>query len=280
MIYFVKMGCMRILSLLLLALALSACSSAPYSANLIHKGANVLYESRKTGSPVVVFQSGLGDGMAPWQAVLEQLPAEIGYFAYDRPGYGGSQPVSGDRTPCAIATELHDLLAAASFQPPYLLVGHSLGGLYQYAFARMYPQEVAGLLLLDATHPEHWATMQTRTQGSAWMLRGIKALTFSDTEMREFDQQADCLDSWQGAEMQPIPAKLLLRGRSELTETAEFRAMSRELAARWPAMLPGLTVQTIEDAGHYLQKDKPTIVRQEILYLLEQSRSNAHAPVR
>lgn len=53
-----------------------------------------------------------------------------------------------------------ELLSTVGAQPPYLLVGHSLGGQYQYAYALLFPQDVAGMLLLDPTHPDHWTSLQ------------------------------------------------------------------------------------------------------------------------
>src|SRR5574343_1205197 len=111
-------------------------------------------------APTVVLQAGLGDGQSAWRPVLPALQQLGPVFAYDRPGYGSAASVDGARDPCTIARELHALLQQQQVAPPYLLVGHSIGGLYQYVYARLYPQEVAGMVLLDPTHTEHWASMQ------------------------------------------------------------------------------------------------------------------------
>lgn len=244
--------------------ALSGCSTLPNAAQLQHEESKVAIAHKIGSTPIVVFQSGLGDGMSVWSAVLQRLPSAVGTFAYDRPGYGGSSSKHNRRDPCSVARELHEMLRIADIHPPYVLVGHSLGGLYQYAYAKLYPSEVSGILLLDATHPEHWATMQRRVPNSAATVRGLRAIAFSDTERREFDAQSECIADLRGKDTPPVTARLLLRGNAEPTESAEFQSMSRELASRWPELLSGMTISTVDGTGHYIQKGRPEVVAREI----------------
>jgi pimeloyl-ACP methyl ester carboxylesterase len=251
----------------------SGCSSLPNSSQVEYEGSKISIAHKSGKSPIVVFQSGLGNGMSVWSAVLQRLPSDVGTFAYDRPGYGGSFSKPGERDPCSIAHELHELLRIADVRPPYILVGHSLGGIYQYAFARLYPKEVSGMLLVDATHPEQWENMQRRAPNTAAMMRGMRAVAFSDTERREFDAQATCISELQTNDPPSAPARLLSRGKADLTESAEFQAMSRELASRWPELLPGLTMLRAEGAGHFIQKDRPEFVATEIGMLVSTERN-------
>ena len=69
--------------------------------------------------------------------VMEELASGQAVFAYDRPGYAGNPASEAPRDPCTVAAELRAQLRTAGLQPPYVLVGHSLGGLYQYVFARL-----------------------------------------------------------------------------------------------------------------------------------------------
>jgi pimeloyl-ACP methyl ester carboxylesterase len=210
--------------------------------------------------------------MSVWSAVLQRLPPEVGTFAFDRPGYGGSASKPGGRDPCSVARELHEVLRIADRRPPYVLVGHSLGGLYQYAYAKLYPNDVSGILLLDATHPEHWETMQRRTPNSAAILLGLRAVAFSDAEKREFDAQYECIADLRKSVTPPVAARLLLRGNAEPMESAEFQAMSSELASRWPELLPGMTISKVDGTGHYIQKDRPEVVAREIGILVSIAR--------
>lgn len=248
----------------LAAVLISGCSTLPNHSRLERDGIVITHSGSGSTPPTVVFQSGLGDGMSVWASVIHFLPPTVSSFAYDRPGYGDSTSKSGRRDACTIAQELHEVLRATGRRPPYVLVGHSLGGLYQYAFAKLYPEEVGGVLLIDATHPDHWATIQRRTENTAMVLRGLRAVAFSDTEKREFDAQAECLPDLRSRDAPPIPAKLLVRGKADLGESTEFQALSRELAARWPELMSGMSLSRVEGAGHYIQKDRPELVANEI----------------
>lgn len=207
--------------------------------------------------------------MSVWTQVIAKLPPTISTFSYDRPGYGGSRSIPGRRDPCTIARELHDVLRASNRPPPYVLVGHSLGGLYQYVFAKLYPDEVKGLLLIDATHPDHWATIQERAKKTAAVLRGLRAVGFSDTEKREFDAQAECVADLKLRETAPIPSRLLVRGKTEPGESAAFRALSQELAAQWPSLMPGMSVSRVDGAGHNIHKQRSQLVADEIRRLVD-----------
>lgn len=264
-------------SLLIVALTtmlLSACGSllndGPSAQQTLASGTTVHHNAHPGTTPVVVFQSGLGNDQSVWRSVLQQLPASVSTFTYDRPGYGRSAKVIGSRDPCTIARELHELLQASGQHPPYVLVGHSLGGLYQYAFAQLYPQEVQGLLLLDATHPDHWASIQQRTPNTATLLRSLRATTFSETEKREFDHQSTCIATLPSPPFSmSYPAKLLTRTRPDAMESPEYQALSRELAARWSDLVPSLVSEPVSNAGHFIQKDQPQRVVREIVGLTE-----------
>lgn len=248
----------------LVGTSLPACSPLPNASQLEYEGSRVALSRSSGKSPTVVFQPGLGDGMSAWSAVLERLPSDVATFAYDRPGYGGSTGTLRSRDPCSVARELHTILHISGVAAPYLLVGHSLGGLYQYAFAMLYPEEVAGVILVDATHPDNWPSMQRRSPRTAAALRWLRAIVFSDTEKREFDAQTECTAELKTKSPPTIPARLLSRGKVDLTESPEFQSMSRDLASRWPELIPGMTLLRAEGAGHYIQNDRPELVATEI----------------
>ena len=106
------------------------------------------------GSPTIVFEAGLGSSSAEWWAIQDELSASARVLTYDRAGYGWSEWVSGPRTSREIAVELKSLLEALKIDPPYVLVGHSQGGLYVSHFCRLYPDEVAGVVLIDPSSPD------------------------------------------------------------------------------------------------------------------------------
>ena len=131
------------------------------------------------GNPTVVLDAGLGGFSLDWSLVQPELAATTRVCAYDRAGYGWSDPSPHARTPSQIADELHTLLVNAGIQGPYVLVGHSAAGKDVRLFASRYPQAVVGMVLVDARHesvdtnrsPEALAaehTQQRRFQRTIW----------------------------------------------------------------------------------------------------------------
>jgi pimeloyl-ACP methyl ester carboxylesterase len=106
------------------------------------------------GKPTVVLDSGLGDTYISWRKVQPEIARFASVCSYDRAGLGYSDPSPEPRTAKVIAQELHALLQAAPIPPPYILVGHSMGGYDVRLFASLYRSEVAGMVLVDASHPD------------------------------------------------------------------------------------------------------------------------------
>lgn len=248
----------------------TGCSSLPPVHVSKVGDAEIAWVRKGSARATVIFQSGLGDGMAPWAAVIDRLPSTVATFAYDRPGYGASRPApTTPRTPCDVARELHEALAAAGAPPPYLLVGHSLGGQYQYAYALLFPQEVAGMVLLDPTHPDHWTSLQRETPVAASTVAGLRATVFSSAMRAEFDGQSRCLATAPSLTV-PVPARILASTRFAITESSAFQSVVSRLRMDWLSKLPGATLRLVDGAGHYIQKDKPEVVAAEISSMLEE----------
>lgn len=242
-------------------LMLAACRTPVQTSGTASVGGNhIAYYETGQGSPSVVFESGLGDGKDTWASVLPEIAKTNRVFAYDRPGYGASQKTDVPRDPCSIATEERELLQASGLPPPYILVGHSAGGLYQYVFAKLFPQDVAGVVLLDPTHPDHWATMQTEAPGAAATLRTLRSILFSSTERSEFDSMVACMNRVNTQVPMQVPARVLVRTQFEGMESGAFATMSHHLAADWGRLAGIDHVEPISGSGHYIQKDKPLAV--------------------
>jgi pimeloyl-ACP methyl ester carboxylesterase len=106
------------------------------------------------GSPTVVLDYGLVGSYLEWYRVQPEITRFTRVCSYDRGGYGWSDPSPRPRTPDLMAEELHTLLEKAGEKAPYVLVGHSMGGFDVLMYHDRYPEQVAGLVLLDATHPD------------------------------------------------------------------------------------------------------------------------------
>ncbi len=110
--------------------------------------------SQGEGSPTVVFDSGVGCTSLDWSLVQPTLAKSTRVVSYDRAGYGWSDESPLERTSENIVKELHTLLHNAGIPGPYLLVGHSFGGINARLFASKYPNEVAGIVLVDSSHED------------------------------------------------------------------------------------------------------------------------------
>lgn len=124
------------------------------------------------GQPVVVFEAALGGSSLSWTFVHAPVAAFTRSIAYDRAGFGWSDAGPLPRTAGRVADDLQTLLARAGEPPPYLLVGHSFGGLVARIFASRHPGLLAGLVLVDPAHPEDWVTPAPKEQ--AKIDRGIR----------------------------------------------------------------------------------------------------------
>src|ERR1700722_8844888 len=106
------------------------------------------------GGPTFILDAGLGDSYLSWRKVQPQIAKFSRVCSYDRAGIGYSESSSQQRTSRVIAEELHALLQAAGIAPPYILVGHSMGGYDVRLYASLYRSGVAGMVLVDASHPD------------------------------------------------------------------------------------------------------------------------------
>ena len=121
------------------------------SGQLVDVGGRRLYiECTGSGGPVVVLQAGLGASSFSWERIAPAVTGSTTVCSYDRAGHGRSDEAAAPQDGIALATDLHTLLERAGVAGPYILVGHSSGGAYVRVFAARYPDEVAGMVLLDA----------------------------------------------------------------------------------------------------------------------------------
>ena len=123
------------------------------------------------GSPTVVLANGLGEVSASWGRIVDQVDTTTRVCAYDRAGQGWSDDSAHPQDGQAAATDLHRLLSVAGEHGPYLLVGHSIGGTYAMTYAAHYPEQVAGMVLLDSSSPDQFTTLPSYADQYAVMHR-------------------------------------------------------------------------------------------------------------
>ena len=135
------------MTMLLLAGAVLSDTASP---ELVQVG-NLRVETKieGMGNPPVILESGFTGGLFPWGPIQTAVAQQTLTLSYERAGLGRSDPGPNPRSAEQIARELHALLAAKAIAPPYILVGHSAGGLFVRVFAHLYPKEIAGLVPVD-----------------------------------------------------------------------------------------------------------------------------------
>jgi pimeloyl-ACP methyl ester carboxylesterase len=156
----------------LATISAATASSAPTATGrMIDVGGHRLYiECTGAGGPAVILQAGLGASSASWAGIAPKVAATTTVCTYDRAGHGRSEE-AGPQDGIALATDLHTLLERAGVPGPYVLVGHSSGGPYVRVYAARYPDQIAGMVLLDSqpddaftalpAYPGFYATFRT-----------------------------------------------------------------------------------------------------------------------
>jgi pimeloyl-ACP methyl ester carboxylesterase len=285
-------------------------------AGLVDIGGRRLYlECQGTGSPTVVLEAG---GLARgdiWSRDLHEpagsrpmiLPAVAGFTrvcAYDRPGTIGevnpqldpagppffpsrSDPVPMPRTARDVVADLHALLQVAGVPGPYVLAGHSLGGLVVRLYAATYPDEVVGLVLIDATHEDVWVQFEARMTPAQWDAFELASINL---ELQEAYPQAETWDrdastaqareARAAAPLRPMPLAVLAHGRPfdapfpdypvEATEQIML-ALQRDLAA----FVPNARFSIASQAGHNIHQDQPSLVIETIRQVVTGVRDRA-----
>ena len=118
------------------------------------RSGRLTYMLSGSGPARILLFSGAGMSLQGWEPLYPRIEALARVFGWNRLGMQGSDAPRGRQTGVAVLGSLRELLRYAGLKPPYLLVAHSLGGLFADLYTRLYPSEVAGLLLLEASHPD------------------------------------------------------------------------------------------------------------------------------
>jgi pimeloyl-ACP methyl ester carboxylesterase len=257
-----------------LALAAVACSSASATrtdadqpgstgqGRLVDIGGRHLYlECQGTGTPPVVFVAGLGDsGEAAWRTIWGQVARSARACVYDRAGLGRSDPSPNAATYQGAVDDLHALLRSAHIPGPYVLVGHSLGGLLVRLYAQDHPAAVAGLVLLDGTPVGWFPTVQRLLPAQLFSVlqhnpegfdldSGLASLSPLDTPGVLGHRPLAVL--WAPNQSPPGLTASTQRELQRIWETEQARLGRLSSASR---------VQRVAGSGHYLQRDQPNLV--------------------
>ncbi|HSP97274.1 MAG TPA: alpha/beta hydrolase [Candidatus Dormibacteraeota bacterium] len=253
-------------------------------------GGRALYlECRGAGRPTVILEAGLRNRADIWRvagdddnspdAVFPKLAGFTRVCAYDRPGttlgsdqFSRSDPVPMPRSAADAVNDLHQLLAATRVPGPYVMVGHSTGGLIARLYAATHPDQVVGLVLVDAIAE----TMQTRLTPEQWaeydrllLVAPPPALAgYRDLETIDFDVSfAQMRAAAVARPLPPLPFAVLSKGQpfalppdlpTWLADAVEraWRSSQDWLAA----LLPDTRHVVVADSSHYIQVERPQVV--------------------
>jgi pimeloyl-ACP methyl ester carboxylesterase len=174
--------------------------------------------------------------------------------------------VSQPRTSTALVTEWHDLLAAAGVPGPYLLVGHSIGVLFPLLYARMYPDQIAGMVLVDPTPPPLLSMLAPESQALfRASLRAPSQITGYVSEQYDLDEILRTLDT--APALRPVPTTLLFAGKEQQVSDARAQALLKDVSrvqdqarTQFAASIPGATTVTVPEATHYIHVERPDAV--------------------
>jgi pimeloyl-ACP methyl ester carboxylesterase len=250
------------------------------------------YRSRGSGRPSVVLEAGGGCTQDAWAEVFDAVAQFSGVISYDRLGLGASDPGIRRRTCLDLVRDLHDLLLKTMTPSPYVLVGHSYGGQVVRLYAHQYPQEVVGMILVDAVHHEqnaralllmppaspddsprleNWREILTRgyTDDASWDPEGLD-MGLSDAQVREAGDLGSMplivLTARDHGEPPPdLPADFIA------AYDRMFHTLQRDLAR----LSTRCTHIMAEHSGHFIQSDEPELVITAIRQVVEMARTSA-----
>lgn len=210
-----------------------------------------------SGAPTVVFDAGLGNPAIAWAAVAPQIATRTSTCLWDRPGLGQSDgPIA--QTSGETVADLHALLAAAAVPPPYLLVGHSYGGLNVQLFAATYPEEVVGLVLVDALHEDY---LQRLREVEPVQTDSLAAFVNQSPEPVDIAGSSAQLHA--AGPLPDLPAVVIVRGlpafppeNPTIATEMLWLELQRDLASR----LPRAELVAAADSPHDIPVEQPQVV--------------------
>jgi len=214
-----------------------------------------------SGPRTVILESGLGDTLAVWKDIQPRIAAQCTRtLSYTRAGYPGSDPANGPRDAATIVNELRAELNRRNIRPPYVLVGHSLGGLYMQYFARNYPQEVSGLVLVDSTHWNQNMVIDPSANTQYLGQRAVHLFMPLIMRLELKDSQDAGVQVHESPGAQHVRTIVLSSTRPPKGSTPESLVRAMQLQGEIAADFPGARHIFVTGAGHYIQRDKPEVV--------------------
>jgi pimeloyl-ACP methyl ester carboxylesterase len=231
-----------------------------------------------SGSPTVVLEAGAASPSSDWDKVMPGLSRFTRVCGYDRAGVGRSEAAPQPRTGARVAEDLRALLGRIGEPAPYVLVGHSFGGMFGVLYAGLYPKEVAGLVLVDSSHEEQFKRFEAlMTPEQLEQSRARRASRPEGVDTTAVRAEVAAL-RWRA----DIPLVVLVHGvvTKDMTppgwsaqQLAERERVWREMQQEMARRSPQGRVIIAEKSGHYIQNDQPDLVIDAVRRVVESVRS-------
>lgn len=262
--------------IVLIIFVLTGCSSLPDVKKTTTEFGTFSYYLAGTNKPTVIFEAGLADNMSAWQQVITNIKRDNQLFAYNRAGFAGSDSINKARSGVNIVTELHALLANNSLSPPFILVGHSLGGAYMELYAKTYPAQVAGVVLVDpnsSKYPERCKQAkldlcEPPNSMPAWAeMLFPKAVAGEIKAFSATHSQLNAINEFPEVPVVVISAPEITKDMTNKERAAAelYLTMQNEIAELSPISLHMIC----EECSHKLHQENPELVIQGINWVID-----------
>lgn len=223
------------------------------------------------GSPTIIMDSGLNMPMDTWQTVPKEVAKFTRVCTYERAGLDESDASPKQlRTSKDVVTDIYTLLQNAGEKGPFVLAGHSFGGLNMLLYSSLHPQDVAGIVLIDSSHPEQYqryANLKSPEERE-------KYLRHEGGENREhINLLASAEEVKNALPIPPIPLVILSAEGSNLDpEEVPFVKDHHEMQVDFTRLSPLSKLIIVNNSGHFIQQDRPDIVIDSIQNLCKSSK--------
>lgn len=247
------------------------------------------------GKTPIIIEPGIGDSLANWLPIRDELAKHTKTCVYDRAGMGLSGPGPGPRTTSQIATELYYLLKKAKIEGPYIFIGHSFGGYIAQYLAQVIPEQTAGLILVDSSHPDQVERLAALDKGNVMPKQTVGGYKFEDQSKLTIEQrywkhlnaqrksvwsQMDELASFKESAKEvkdtridglTMPVAILSREKKQLPDIPDIGSLEDV----WQDMQKELLLISenswqviVQNSGHSIHQESPKTIIEETLKVL------------
>ncbi|WP_078596227.1 alpha/beta fold hydrolase [Evansella clarkii] len=216
------------------------------------------------GKPTVIMDAGYGDNSETWDSVIEDISMFTNVLIYDRAGLGKSAPSSNPRTSREMVKELKTLLIESGIQPPYILVGHSFGGVNMRIFATENENEVRGLVLVDST-PEDYRERFLPTMSQDFQQAYNKQFVYECN----YDEFMESLNQLKETRKKIEVPLIVLSAGKKAHYTKESQELWNEMQREILEISYNGEFKIVENSNHYIQREEPDAVIQAIKKLID-----------